>query len=72
MITGKFKEKDVALKDAAAEYALSRVPERFRRILKEAQNLRLGLKSRYRSPLGRRRDMIDYIEYVIGECRKAI
>lgn len=65
-------EKDVPSKGAAAEYAFGRVPEKFRRILKEAQSLRLELKSSYRSPLRRRRDVTGYIEYMIGECCKAI
>ena len=62
-------EHDVLSKDNAARYALTRVPDRYKRILKEAISIRTGQGERqYDSPLVRMSDMIEFMEYMIHEC----
>ncbi|MBY6036638.1 DUF4111 domain-containing protein [Fictibacillus nanhaiensis] len=63
------REEDITSKMGAGEYALHHVPEKYHRILHEAMRLRQGNKpSYYRSVFKRRRDMLDYMAYMMREC----
>ena len=65
-------EADIASKEAALEYMLAKVPERYHRILHEALRIRTGSKDkRYSSPLTRRSDMLSYLEYVIDRIHNS-
>ncbi|MFJ8063671.1 aminoglycoside adenylyltransferase domain-containing protein [Psychrobacillus sp. NPDC096426] len=64
-----FKEKDITSKVGAGEYALSVVPKKYHKIIKESMRLRQGnKKSYYQSIFGRRKDSMDYMEFMIREC----
>ena len=63
-----FKEKDITSKVGAGEYVLKEVPERWHKIINEAMRLRTGnKKSYYRSIFKRRKDALEYIEFIIKE-----
>ncbi|MCL2517701.1 MAG: DUF4111 domain-containing protein [Oscillospiraceae bacterium] len=60
-------EDDIASKRKVAEYGLTCLPESYRKILREALRIRVGgRKKQYRSRFVRRKDMIDYMEFMIG------
>ncbi|MEA4831307.1 hypothetical protein SDC9_70337 [bioreactor metagenome] len=64
-------EQDVASKDNATKYTLSHVPDKYKRILREAIYIRTGQgKRQYYSPLIRMYDMINFLEYMIHECNR--
>jgi len=64
-------ERDVTSKDTALAYALQRTPAKYGRILREARRIRTGVGSKqYASPLRRRRDMLEYLKEIIGECNR--
>lgn len=64
-----FKEREITSKLGAGEYALKTVPHRWHRIIKEAMRLRKNHKnSYYKSIFKRRRDALDYMDYIIQSC----
>lgn len=64
-------EQDVASKDNATKYVLSHVPDKYKRILREAIYIRTGQgKRQYYSPLIRMYDMINFMAYMINECNR--
>ena len=64
-----FIEKDIISKAGAGEYALRKVPEKYHKIIKEALRNRQGIKkSYYRSIVERRKDTLDYMEFMMKEC----
>ncbi|XRG77176.1 aminoglycoside adenylyltransferase domain-containing protein [Rossellomorea sp. GAMAL-10_SWC] len=66
-----FKEKDITSKVGAGEYVLEAVPKRWHKIINESMRLRTNQKkSYYKSIFTRRKDAIDYIEFMIRECNK--
>ncbi|HYE12446.1 MAG TPA: aminoglycoside adenylyltransferase domain-containing protein [Patescibacteria group bacterium] len=63
-----FKERDITSKVGAGEYALKMVPQRWHKIIHESMRLRKGNKiSYYKSIFERRKDALDYIEFIIAE-----
>ncbi|MEE6449767.1 aminoglycoside adenylyltransferase domain-containing protein [Gottfriedia acidiceleris] len=68
-----FKERDITSKVGVGEYVLEAIPKRWHKIIKESMRLRTDQKkSYYKSIFKRRKDAIDYIEFMIGECNKHI
>ena len=68
-----FKEKDITSKVGAGEYVLEAVPKRWHKIINESMRLRTDhKKSYYKSIFTRRKDAIDYMEFMIQECNKLI
>ena len=64
-------EKDIASKDQALGYALRHAPQQYERIIKEAQYIRTGRgQKQYRSRIKRRKDMIQFMGYMIRECNE--
>ncbi|MEL3971216.1 aminoglycoside adenylyltransferase domain-containing protein [Rossellomorea oryzaecorticis] len=64
-----FNEKDITSKVGAGEYALKVVPQRWHKIINESLRLRNGnKKSLYKSVFKRRKDALDYIEFMIKNC----
>lgn len=64
-------EKDITSKDQALGYALRHAPRQYERIIKEAQYIRTGRdQKQYHSRMKRRKDMIQYMDYMIRECNK--
>jgi hypothetical protein len=59
----------ITSKDGAGRYALARFPARWGRLLAEALRIRRGGggRSRYRTPFGRRRDLLAYVTLVIED-----
>jgi len=61
-------EHSVVSKSGAGEYALEHLPQ-WRRIVTEALQTRRGVvRSEYRNPFARRRDMIEYMNFIIDEA----
>ncbi|PFH86283.1 aminoglycoside adenylyltransferase domain-containing protein [Bacillus sp. AFS088145] len=68
-----FKEKDITSKVGAGEYVLEVVPKRWHKIINESMRLRTEhKKSYYKSIFTRRKDAIDYMEFMIREINKLI
>jgi hypothetical protein len=66
-----FKERDIISKVGAGEYALKIVPQRWHKIIKESMRLRKdNKKSYYKSIFERRKDALEYIEYIIQESNR--
>jgi hypothetical protein len=66
-----FMEKDIVSKMGAGEYVLKNVPQRYHKILNEAMRLRKNYKKTYyKSIFQRRKDVIEYINYIIQESNK--
>jgi len=64
-------EKDITSKDQALGYALRHASRQYERIIKEAQYIRTGCGlKQYLSCMKRRKEMIRYMDYMIGECNK--
>lgn len=64
-----FREKDITSKIGAGEYALQTLPANWHRIINESMRLRKNIKkSYYHSVFERRRDALDYMEFIIQEC----
>ncbi|MCP8967637.1 aminoglycoside adenylyltransferase domain-containing protein [Ectobacillus ponti] len=64
-----FRERDIASKLEAGAYALQHVPERWHPIIREALRIRSGQgQPQYRSASARRRDAVDYMDFLIGEA----
>ncbi|CAM3593235.1 DUF4111 domain-containing protein [Brevibacillus invocatus] len=65
-----FREKDIASKLGAGEYACSHAPEKWNTILKEAMRVRRGEStSYYTSPITRRNDALGYMKEMIQICK---
>lgn len=63
-----FKERDITSKVGAGEYALRTVPQKWHKIINEAMRLRKGNKnSYYKSIFERRKDVLNYIDFIIRE-----
>jgi hypothetical protein len=63
-------EGDIASKGKAVEYGLAYLPESTHKILKEALRIRKGENGRiYNSRFIRRKDMIGYMDYLIGSIQ---
>lgn len=66
-----FREKDIASKLGAGEYACRHAPEKWNTILKEAMRVRRGEStSYYISPLKRRNDALGYMKEIREICKK--
>lgn len=66
-----FLEWDITSKVGAGEYAIKKLPEKWHNIVNEAMRARKNIqKSYYHSIFARRRDALDYMEFVIQECNK--
>ncbi|NMC80930.1 MAG: DUF4111 domain-containing protein [Chloroflexi bacterium] len=64
-------EKDVTSKDKVVTYALEHTPRNHHKILNEAHCIRTGNNRReYQSSLKRRKDMIEFMEYMIRTCNR--
>ncbi|MCM3767684.1 DUF4111 domain-containing protein [Neobacillus niacini] len=64
-----FREKDITSKSGAGEYALQTLPPKWHRIINESMRLRKNIKkSYYHSVFKRRRDVLEYMEFIIQEC----
>jgi hypothetical protein len=67
------KEKDVTSKSKAGEYALLNVSNKWKEIIKEALRIREGVRtSNYISPIKRRNDTLNYMDFIIAECNKLL
>lgn len=65
------RERDVASKTEAGEYALQHVPERWHPILREALRRRnIEIKPQYRSAFKRWHDVLAYMDFIRTECSK--
>ncbi|WP_066306859.1 aminoglycoside adenylyltransferase domain-containing protein [Bacillus sp. FJAT-29814] len=63
------REKDITSKVGAGEYALHTLPSKWHRIINESMGLRKNIKkSYYHSVFERRRDALNYMEFIIQEC----
>ena len=63
-----FKERDMTSKVGAGEYALRTVPQKWHKIINEAMRLRkVNKKFYYKSIFERRKDILDYVEFIIQE-----
>lgn len=63
-------ECSVVSKSGAGEYALEHLPQ-WRPIVTEALQVRKGIaRSRYRNAFTRRRDLIQYMNFIIDECNR--
>ncbi|GAA1256971.1 hypothetical protein GCM10009677_04060 [Sphaerisporangium rubeum] len=63
---------DITSKESAARYGLEIFPDRWHRLLEEALRIRRASptsteRSRYRTPMARRRDLLAYAEMVIAD-----
>lgn len=66
-----FMEGDITSKVSSGEYALKTLPRKWHSIINESMRTRKNIKkSYYRSVFTRRRDALDYMEFVIQECNK--
>ena len=66
-----FKESEMTSKVGAGEYALKTVPKRWHKIINESMRLRRNnKKSYYKSIFERRKDTLDYIQFIIQESNK--
>lgn len=64
-----FNENDMISKVGAGEYALKNVPQKWHKIIHESMRLRNGNKKLlYTSIFERRKDALDYIEFMIHRC----
>jgi hypothetical protein len=63
------RERDVASKTGAGEYALQKLPEKCHSILREALSIRSGGHTpQYKSVIRMRNDALEYVEFMIEEC----
>lgn len=63
------QEKDITSKNGSLEYMLNKAPKEYQKILKEAQTIRMGQGHRlYSSRSDRRKDIIKYMNYMVGLC----
>ena len=68
-----FNERDITSKVGAGEYALRTVPPKWHKIINEAMRLRKGNKnSYYTSIFERRKDALDYIDFIIRESNSLL
>ncbi len=68
-----FIEKGMTSKVGAGEYALMCVPERWHKILRESMRSRKGIaKSYYKSVFTRRKDMLQYMNFIIESSNKML
>lgn len=63
---------DITSKTGAARYGLRTFPTRWHRVLEESIRLRTraGRRSRYPTPLARRRDLLGYGRMVIDDAHR--
>jgi len=67
-----FMNRDITSKEGAGEYALLNLPEKWHKIVRESMRQRKGIaKSYYTSPYRRKKDMIQYMDFIIELCNKA-
>jgi hypothetical protein len=65
------RENDIISKVEAGEYVLDIVPKEYHRIINEATRKRTGNKSSYyKSIFKRRKEALNYVEFMINECNK--
>ncbi|MDZ5472979.1 nucleotidyltransferase domain-containing protein [Bacillus sp. 31A1R] len=65
------REKDITSKIGAGEYALKAVPSKWHNIIQESMRIRKNeKKSYYLSPFKRRREALDYMDFVIREMNR--
>lgn len=68
-----FREKDMTSKVGAGEYALRTVPQKWHKIINESMRLRKNRKnSYYKSIFQRRKDALNYMEFIIQESNNLI
>lgn len=66
-----FMERDIISKMGAGEFALRTVPERWHKIINESMRLRnRNPKSLYTSRIARRKDALQYMDFIIQESNK--
>lgn len=66
-----FRKQAVASKAEAGEYALRHLPEKWHKILREALSIRSGgCAPQYNSVVKLRNDALEYVEFMIEECRR--
>ena len=66
-----FREHDITSKTGAGQYALSCLPARWHRLIREAIRIRDGSPpSRYRFRPGRAWEAFRFLQYIIAECNK--
>lgn len=66
-----FREREIASKVMAGDYALQNLPEKWHKIISEAMRLRKDIrKSYYHSIFKRRNDALDYISFIIQESNR--
>jgi hypothetical protein len=64
-----FRVRDITSKVGAGEYAIETLPPKWHRIINESMRLRKNVKkSHYHSVVERRRDALNYMEFIIQEC----
>jgi hypothetical protein len=65
------RENDIISKVEAGDYVLRIVPQKYHQIIKEATRKRTGKKSSYyKSIFKRRREALEFVEFMINECKK--
>jgi len=68
-----FREKSITSKVGAGEYALTVLPEEWKSVIQEALALREGRTERYfRGRIGRTREAVRFMKYVIERCNEAL
>jgi hypothetical protein len=66
-----FRERDMTSKIGAGEYALQTLPQKWHKIINESLRLRKGInKSYYNSVYCRKKDVTDYVGFIIQECKR--
>lgn len=66
-------QRDIATKEQAGQYALSILPEKYRRIVREALRIRTGEDNGlYLNPLKRAYDAAKFIDYMVQACEENI
>ncbi len=64
-----FNEGGIASKTEAGKWALTKVPEKYHKILQEALNIRSGGKGGYSSRFRRRKDTLEFMNYILSVFR---
>lgn len=64
-----FVERDITSKTGAGDYALTRLPARWQRIIREAINIREEIgHTQYKTKVGRAVDALQFLRYIIHHC----
>ncbi len=61
-----FSEGGIASKTEAGKWALEKVPEKYHKILQEALNIRSGGRQAYSSRFRRRKDALEFMNYILS------